>query len=179
MLFQRQSEGSAKNREAIAALYETHYDRVARYIAVRIGNIDEAEDLASEVFIKAVKSASSYKEKGAPMEAWLFKIAHNITVDQLRKRSRRPMHTPIEEAYDLADKQPNPDEQLEHKQEIERLHRAMEGLTEAQKQVLSLRFGADMTSEEVAQLVGKKPGAVREMQSAAIKRLRERMQEQE
>ena len=112
LLFQRQSEHSARNKEAIAALYETHYDRVARDIAVRIGNIDEAEDLASEVFIKAVRSADSYREKGAPMEAWLFKIAHNITVDQLRKRSRRPLHTPIEEAHSLADHQPNPEEQL-------------------------------------------------------------------
>ena len=53
----------------------------------------------------------------------------------------------------------------------------MESVTDAQRQVLALRFGAEMTSEEAAEVMGKKPGAVREMQSAAIKKLREVMRD--
>ena len=179
VLFRGKTEDTNDRREAVAALYETHFERVARYIAVRIGNIDEAEDLASEVFIKAVRAAESYSDRGAPMEAWIFKIAHNITVDQLRKRSRRPAYAQLEDAEIIRDPQPTPDERLERQQEIRRLHAALEGLSDAQKQVISLRFGADMSSEQVAQVMGKKAGAVREMQSAAIKKLRERMQELE
>ena len=159
-------------RAAIAALYETHFERVARYIAVRIGEMGEAEDLASEVFVRALRSAETYRETGAPMEAWIFKIAHNIVVDHLRKRSRRPASVPIEEAAPLAAKEGNPAAALERKQEIEEVRAAISQLNEAQQRVLALRFGGELSSEEVARLLGKKPGAVREMQSAAVTKLR-------
>jgi RNA polymerase sigma-70 factor (ECF subfamily) len=156
----------------VAELYETHFDRVARYIAVRIGSIDEAEDLASEVFVRALRSVERYRETGAPMEAWIFKIAHNLTVDHLRSKGRKPSLVPLEED-DPPDSQDNPGEKLEHQEELRQLQKAMAQLTEAQRQVLALRFGSGMTSEQVAEIMGKKPGAVREMQSAGIKRLRQ------
>lgn len=173
----RDNDGARKH-DAIAALYETHFERVARYIAVRIGDFPEAEDLASEVFIRALRSVDSFKDTGAPMEAWVFKIAHNIVVDHLRKKQRRPSTTPIEETFDLANDD-NPVEEAERKEELERVTMAMERLTESQRQVLGLRFGSEMTAEEVAKVMNKKPGAVREMQSAAVKRLRDILQAQE
>lgn len=166
------AEELARKRAAVAELYETHFERIARYIAVRIGNIDEAEDLASEVFVRALRSVERYKETGAPMEAWLFKIAHNLTVDHLRSRGRRPALVPLDEDAPLANRH-NPDEDLERQEEIKQLQQAMEQLTDAQRQVLALRFGSDLSSEQVAEVMGKKPGAVREMQSAGIKKLRQ------
>lgn len=68
----------AQKHASIEALYESHYERVARYIAFRIGNVTEAEDMASEVFIRALRSVETYKETGAPLEAWIFKIARNL-----------------------------------------------------------------------------------------------------
>jgi RNA polymerase sigma-70 factor (ECF subfamily) len=159
----------------VAALYETHFERVARYIAVRIGNVSEAEDLASEVFVRALRAVDSYKDTGAPMEAWLFRIAHNIVVDFLRKQSRRPVSVPLDEALSLG-RSHNPSARLERLEEIQQLNRAMEQLNEAQRQVLALRFGGEMTSEQVGRVMGKKAGAVREMQSAAIKKLRQVLQ---
>lgn len=166
------AEQLAAKRAAVAGLYETHYERVARYITVRIGNIDEAEDLASEVFVRALRGVEGYKETGAPMEAWLFKIAHNLVVDYLRSRGRRPALVPLDEDIQVASEH-NPGEDLERQEEIRELRRAMEQLTPSQRQVLALRFGGEMTSEQVAKLMGKNPGAVREMQSAGIKKLRE------
>lgn len=163
---------AVQNRDALVALFETHYERVARYIAVRIGNPDEAEDLASEVFVRALRAIDSYRDTGAPMEAWLFKIARNSVVDHLRDRGRRPAPAPLQEALAVGSRE-SPTEHLEYAEEVQQLAQAMERLSEAQRQVLSLRFGAEMTSEQVAQVLGKKPGAVREMQSAAIGRLRQ------
>jgi len=162
----------------VAELFETHFERIVRYIAVRIGDIHEAEDLASEVFVRALRGVERYKETGAPMEAWLFKIAHNLCVDHLRSRGRRPASAPLDEdvlAVGTIPPSPlgNPGEDLERQEEIRQLQQAMTQLTEAQRQVLALRFGGDMTSEEVAEVMGKKPGAVREMQSAGIKKLRQ------
>ena len=165
------------NRAGLVQLFETHYERVSRYIAVRIGSIDEAEDLASEVFVRALKAIDSYKDTGAPMEAWLFKIARNSVIDHLRGRGRKPHPTELNEAIaTMEGRGANPDEQIEYTEEVDSLHQAMEKLSDAQRQVLALRFGAEMTSEEVAQIVGKKAGAVREMQSAAISKLRQIMQ---
>lgn len=171
---QAAADGSP-NRTALVSLFETHYERVARYIAVRIGNMDEAEDLASEVFVRALRAIDSYKDTGAPMEAWLFKIARNSVIDHLRERRRRPPPTELNEALGGPDGKDGPDDRLEHAEEVEMLKQAMEHLSDAQRQVLALRFGAEMTSEQVATVVGKKPGAVREMQSAAISKLRQIM----
>lgn len=168
----QKAENLAGKRARVADLYETHFERVARYIGVRIGDLSEAEDLASEVFVRALRSVDSYRETGAPMEAWVFKIAHNMVVDHLRKKSRRPAAVPVDEAFPLAGAD-DPTENLERQQEVQQLHRAVSRLSEAQQQVLALRFGAEMTSEQAAQVMGKKPGAIREMQSAAVKKLRE------
>ena len=78
-----------KQEDALASLYEESYGKVARYIFARIGNQQEAEDLASETFVRALKSVDSYQERGLPMEAWIFKIAHNLVVDYLRKMAKR------------------------------------------------------------------------------------------
>lgn len=168
----------ARKRASVAELFETHFERIVRYIAVRIGDIHEAEDLGSEVFVRALRGVEHYKETGAPMEAWLFKIAHNLCVDYLRSRGRRPVSVLLDEdALPVGTIPPsplgNPDEELERQEEVRQLQQAMEQLTDAQRQVLALRFGGDMTSEQVAEVMGKRPGAVREMQSAGIQKLRQ------
>lgn len=163
---------STPQRKEFLDLFTTHYNRVNRYIARRI-EIAEAEDLASDVFIRGAKAIDNYKDTGAPMEAWLFKIARNSIIDYLRERNRRlpplelntTVRTPLRLIADPFDK-------VEYDEEIEALHHAMEKLTDAQRQVLALRFGAEMTSKEVGQVVGRSDGAVREMQSVAISKLR-------
>ena len=82
--------GIIENNEAkLTGLYEEYYDRIARYAYVRIGDKSDAEDLAGEVFLKALESLKSYKERGVPMQAWLFRIAHNLVVDYFRKTAKR------------------------------------------------------------------------------------------
>lgn len=172
MFFRQHAEDVDKKRQAVASLYESHYERVVRYISARIGSMEDSQELASDVFVKALRSVESYKESGAPMEAWIFKIAHNLVVDHLRKRSRRPSQVPIEDAHFLVGRD-EPDKEVERRQELSRLKNAMERLSESQRQILTLRLGAEMSSDQVAAVLGKKPGAVREMQSAAIKKLRQ------
>ena len=160
-----------KKQEALVKLYEERYSKVARYVFVRIGNQAEAEDLASETFVKALKSLDSYQERGLPMEAWVFRIAHNLVVDHLRKVSKRQVvaldEMPIHDSDSI---------DLEEKAELDietgKLLKALEHLSPAQREVISLRFFSGLDSTECGKVLGKKPGAVREMQSAAIKSLR-------
>ena len=92
----RKADGIEYKESMLASLYEEYYDKIAGYAFVRIGNKAEAEDIAGEVFLKALKSLKSYKERGVPMQAWLFRIAHNLVIDYFRK-NKKHMTVPIDE----------------------------------------------------------------------------------
>jgi RNA polymerase sigma-70 factor (ECF subfamily) len=169
-------EAERKQREeALASLYEGYYDKIVRYIFIRVGNQQEAEDLASEVFLKALKSLDSYQERGLPMEAWLFKIAHNLVVDYLRKGSKH-ISVPLEEV-EIADTA-NTEGIVESRLQLEKLSEALKRLPPAQREVIGLRFIAGLTSVEAGKIMGKSPGALREMQSLALKSLRRALDEE-
>lgn len=169
----KQHPKSIKEYEArLASLYEEYYDRIAHYVYVRIGNKAEAEDIAGDVFLKALQSLKSYQEKGVPMQGWLFRIAHNLTVDYLRKRGEHQT-VPIDSTVIRADNDPSAI--AETKIEFERVAKAMKQLTTEQREVISLRFFSGLTSGEVGNILHKSDGAVREMQRAAIEKLRQVM----
>lgn len=163
-----------RKEELLARLYDEYYDKIARYFFTRIGHQAEAEDLTGDVFLKALESLDSYKERGVPMQAWLFKIAHNLLVDYLRKVSKQKMVSI--DTMEIPDKV-NLEETVEMQLQSERLSQALKQLTPAQREVIGLRFFAGLTSTEVGKILGKSSGAVREMQSAAVKSLRKLMYE--
>lgn len=171
-MFQAQESSFSTRPTTVAQLYENLFDRVARYIAVRMGDVHEAEILASEVFARALRAVGSFKDTGAPMEAWIFKIVHNLAANYLRDKSRRPSFVPLDDIYSIAGKE-DPGEEIERKDVALELRTAMQELTEAQRKVLALRFGNGLTSQQIGKILGKRPGAVREMQSAAVKKLRQ------
>ena len=157
------------DQEAFAQLYEEHFDKIYRYVALRIGDKMEAEDLTQQVFLKALRSISSFKWKGVPFSAWLFRIAHNQVVDYLRKKAKR-----VTESLDgvVAASKSNPQLEVERKLDIEQLLLATERLTEAQRQVISLRFASELPIAQVAEIMGKREGAVKALQHSAIVALR-------
>jgi RNA polymerase sigma-70 factor, ECF subfamily len=158
------------NKERLASIYEEYYDKVARYIYSRIGDKNEAEDLASDVFLKALESIKTYQERGVPIQAWLFRIAHNLVVDHYRKVTKYRT-VPIE-SVEIKDES-DPAATAETNLEMERVKIAMQRLTEEQREVVRLRFFSGLTSREVAGILDKSDGAVREMQSAALEKLRQ------
>src|SRR5690606_4018591 len=87
--------------DVLSGLYEQYYDRVLRYVASRVGSRDIAEDLAGDCFVRAVESFGSFKDRGVPVQAWLFRIAHNLIIDHYRRSSYRRT-TPIDDAMEIA-----------------------------------------------------------------------------
>ena len=77
------------DRDAFAQLYEASVDRIYRYLLARLAEPADAEDVTTEVFIQAMKSLPSYRSRGTPLIAWLFRIAHNQAINHLKKRTRR------------------------------------------------------------------------------------------
>ena len=153
----------------LSGLYEEYYNKIAHYASVHIGNRADAEDIAGEVFLKALESLVSYEKRGIPMQAWLFKIAHNLVVDYLRKTNKRKA---IDIDSVIIKSNESPEATAEINIEVERVKKAMEQLTREQREVLSLRFFGELTSKETAAIMGKSDGAVREMQRAATSKLR-------
>lgn len=153
----------------LSSLYQEYYEKIARYAYARIGNRVEAEDLAGEVFLRALKSLGSYQERDLPMQAWLFKIAHNLVVDYFRKAAKQKT-VPIDDLQIKSEE--NPQAVAEKNIELEQVKKAMEYLTQDQREVLNLRFFGGLSSREAGRLLKKSDGAVREMQRAAIEKLR-------
>ena len=158
-----------ENEARLAGLYEEYYDRIARYAYVHIGDRPDAEDLAGDVFLKALRSLDGYEERGIPMQAWLFRIAHNMVVDYLRKKTK-VKSVPIDSVTLPATD--DPAKVAEQSLEMARVARAMEQLTPDQRQVVGLRFFGGLTSKEVGDVLRKSDGAVREIQRASIEKLR-------
>ena len=119
--------------------------------------------------MKALESLKSYKERGIPMQAWLFRIAHNVSVDRLRRRGRIatvPINGVTVEARE------DTVAMAEKSIEMERVNEAMQKLTPEQREVVRLRFFSGLSSKEVGAILRKSDGAVREMQRAAVEKLR-------
>jgi RNA polymerase sigma-70 factor (ECF subfamily) len=157
------------DQEAFAQLYEEYFDKIYRYVALKIGDRMEAEDITQQVFLNAIKAISSFRWRGIPFSAWLFRIAHNQVVDYLRRKTKRPT-MPLDESLVASDHDP----QLiaGRKLDIERLHSATGKLTPAQQEVISLRFAGELPIAQVAQIMGKSEGAVKALQHSAIVALR-------
>jgi RNA polymerase sigma-70 factor (ECF subfamily) len=157
-----------RDQAALTQLYEENFDKIYRYIVLKIGDRTEAEDMTQQVFLHAIKSISSFKWKGMPFSAWLFRIAHNQIVDYLRKKSRRAT-VPLDESVAGS---VDPAQAAEIKVELEQLVLATRGLTRAQQEVVSLRFAGQMPVAEVARVMGRSEGAVKALQHSAIVALR-------
>ena len=157
------------DQAALTQLYEENFDKIYRYVVLKIGERTEAEDITQQVFINALKSISSFKWKGTPFSAWLFRIAHNQIVDYLRRKTKRPT-VPLDES--LAKGGSDPVSLTETKLDIEQLAAATKRLTRAQQEVISLRFAGEMPIAQVAKLMGKSEGAIKALQHSAVVALR-------
>ena len=162
----------AKQRDetAFARLYEAYFDKIYRYVALKIGDRMEAEDITQQVFLNALKSISSYEIRETPFSAWLFRIAHNQMVDYLRKKTKRPS-VPLDNAPPQIGGE-DPEEITANKFEIEELNAATQKLTDLQREVISLRFASELSINEVARIMGKSEGAIKALQHSAILALR-------
>ena len=83
-------EAQAFSQEAWAQIYDQHYMKIFSYCYLRTGNRAASEDLASDVFLEALRGIRRYRYRGLPISSWLYRIAHNLTADYLRRNARRP-----------------------------------------------------------------------------------------
>ena len=163
------------DRDAFAQLYEATVERIYRYLLNRLGEPADAEDVTAEVFIRAMKALPSYRSRETPLIAWLFRIAHNQAVNYIKKRASRKEMPLIETAAAYE----GPEEEALEQVRLGEVVRTMQDLTDLQRQVLNLRFAADLSIAEVAKVMNRKDGAVKFLQYSALRALRRAWTQQE
>lgn len=166
-LVRRAQEGDSR---AFAQLYEAYFDKIYRYISMRIRNEMEAEDLTQQVFMKMLQSIGSYKSQGVPFSSWIYRIAHNQVIDFMRQQNKKA--TVDIDGLPLPDTGDDPQHLMEQQVDIEELKKATRQLTDAQQEVLSLRFTGELSIAECAQIMGKSEGAIKALQHSAVLALR-------
>lgn len=157
-----------RSEEAWSAIYETNYPKLYRYCYARCGNDTAAAELASSVFLEALEGIDKYQHRGKPLLAWLYRIAHNLVADHLKKHSRES--EAIREALILMQSHdPGPASEVTDRETIEA---ALTQLTEDQRQLIALRFFADATTPEIAATLDKSESAVYSLEVRALGALR-------
>jgi len=167
-LVRRAQEG---DREAWGRLYEENFDKVYRYLAVRVEEAAEAEDLTQQAFLKAFQALGSFHWREVGFAGWLFRIARNVFIDQERRKASQRKYL----ANPLPAWERDPEALVEDKVMLEKVISHLGELTAAQREVIKLRFGAGLSTQEVATVMGKKPGAIKALQHAALETLREKL----
>jgi len=152
--------------EAFAPLYERYFPRVYAYCLRRVDETQEAEDLCSQVFIRALAGLHGYH--GGLVSAWLFQIAHNVVVNHYRARR---VAVALEE-YDAADDSAS--ERFEKVEASRLVDTLLAALPDDQRDLLALSVDAGLTSEEAGAALGKSAGAVRVQLHRIVKQLRQR-----
>jgi RNA polymerase sigma-70 factor (ECF subfamily) len=154
---------------ALRLLYDHLSPRVLGYLRAR-GAV-EPEDLTSEVFLTVFPRLASVTGGVAGLRTFVFSVAHARLVDELRRRSRREPVASYTPEIDPRTSASAEDEGLEQVQ-TDRVRRLLATLVPAQRDVLVLRVLGDLTTEQVAEVLGKSDGAVKQLQRRGLLALR-------
>ena len=170
------SEKALSARETFARLYDEYLDKVYRYIQYRVNNMQLAEDLTSTVFEKALVNFGKFSNDRASFSTWIFTIARNVVIDHYRVSGKR-QPVPLEEAAAQSSGIQSPEEQLERKDERERLNLCLAELSEEEQDIVRLKFGTEMNNRQIGKMLGLSESNVGTKLYRAIRKLRNRFQE--
>jgi RNA polymerase sigma factor (sigma-70 family) len=154
-------------------LYRDLAPRLARY--ARACRVPDPEDLVGEVFLRAVRALERFEGGEREFRAWMFALARNAAIDERRKVVRRRTEALPPDV--LAEIGPTADAEQEAMRALaeDRVRVALAGLTPDQRDVILLRILADLSVEEVAAVLGKRPGAVKALQARGLDHIRRNM----
>lgn len=162
-LVQRSQAGDA---DAYAELYRRYVTPIYRYIFRRVGgNLSVAEDLTSQVFLEALNNLSTYRERGRFI-AWLFTITRRRLVDSCRKMETTSLEDVPESLLGISDEH-------EARENRNRLKQLLSVLDEEKRELLRLRFSAELSFADMAAVLGRNEAAVKMQLYRTLDRLRE------
>ena len=165
-------EAAQRDRSRFAELYENNFERVYAYIARRVRDRDEAQDLTADVFHSALANLAKFEWRGSPFSAWLYRIAANAIIDRSKSSSRRAMsEVEVEDLPGSAETGAELDE-VEHRA---RLFKLVERLPIDQSRVIVMRFAEQKSIREIATALRRTEGSIKQLQFRGLQNLRVRL----
>lgn len=156
---------------AFGLLYEYYQPKIFRFIYLKVGHREEAEDLTHQVFLKTWVNIKTYSPRGFPFGSFLYRVARNQVIDHYRTRKELdPLQSTIENAA-LASSISL--QTLETEMAFENIRRVLTSLKPDYQEVIVMKYVEDMTNREIAKALDKSEGAVKLMHNRAIKALKD------
>ena len=160
---------SKRGPEAFAGFYEEHVWHVYGFFGYRLRSREDVEDLTQMTFERALKAWNRFDERRASGSTWLIAIARNLLVDHFRRGGSERQRVESEEPAEPEDVVESHERNLGISPELEG---AMSRLGQRQQELIALRFGADLTGPEIAELTGLSVANVQQILSRSLRRLR-------
>lgn len=169
---------AAGDPDAWEMIFRRSHDRLFKFARRRTSSVDVALDAVSETMVRAMEKIDRYRHDGVGLDAWLFGILRNVVLEGYRaeRRSERDRSQPFE-TFGHTSPGGDPLEHVVGLAEADRVRSAFLRLAIDEQEVLELRVVAGLSSDGVASVLGKTPGAVRMAQARALGRLRVMMDE--
>lgn len=155
----------ALDEEALTQIHDAYYGPIFRYIVLKVNDHETAEDLTSEVFLRLLHALRDRTAPDRTLRGWLYAVASRVVSDHYRRHYRAPQVTISDELPDYA---LEPAEVVFSRLTWQQVQTLMQELTAEQQEVLALRFGYEMPIRDVAELLNKSEGAVKQLQARAI-----------
>jgi RNA polymerase sigma-70 factor (ECF subfamily) len=161
------------DQEAFGLLYLRYVARIYNYVYYRTGNQYDAEDLTARVFFRAMKHIPNYMDRGLPLSAWLYRIAHNLVANWHRDNSRR-REVSLDEILLVRPDGDHPESVLMEVEDQEKLLDVIRILHPDRQQLLILKFVEHLSNAEIGQIMGRTEGAVKSLYHRTLLELREK-----
>jgi RNA polymerase sigma-70 factor, ECF subfamily len=162
-------EAAKKDPVHFAELYERHFHRIYAFIAKRVQDRNEVQDLTSDVFHSALANLRKFEWRGTPFAAWLYRIAANAIADHFQRQAKEegnPQAAPESWEIDVAESE-----------DRARLYKIVDDLPAEQHRIITMRFTDQKSIREIARELQRTEGAIKQLQFRALKNLRARMGE--
>lgn len=174
---------AAGDAQALAVLYDRYSRAVFSFALRMLGDRATAEELVQEVYFRAWQQARKFSEGRGTFITWLLSITHNMAIDEIRRRNRRPQRAdsadPVLMLTNVRDETPAVEDQAMMTAIREQVAVAMAALPEAQRSAIELAYFRGLTQREIADLQGEPLGTIKTRMRLAVRKLREHLDEHE
>lgn len=161
-------EAAKRDPRRFAELYEANFDRVYAYVAARVRDRAEAQDVTADVFHHALKDLPRFEWRGTPFAAWLYRIAANEIADRAARSGREQ---PLDNDFAANA------EDFGEAERRARVFRLVKELPAEQAKVIEMRFARGASVRDIAKEIGRSEGAVKQLQYRGLQTLRDRLRE--
>jgi RNA polymerase sigma-70 factor (ECF subfamily) len=162
-----------EDSSVFGVLYERYVGKVYNYIYHRVGNHQDAEDLTARTFFRALRHVGNYEDRGAPVSAWFYRIAHNLVANWHRDQKRRPV-VPLD-AISLKDSPDPPETATMVNEKQKQLLEAVRRLPADRQQLLILKYVERLSNAEIGANMERTEGAIKSLYHRTLTALRQEL----